>query len=78
MFTEQKWSPAKPIPREAHALYCKCAQLICNHVFIKHGARARGCGVREPDIAILANLFFPYIQDPWERQEFCIVQPSVV
>ena len=73
MFTEQKWSPAKPVPREAHALYCKCAQRIRNHVFTKHGARTRGCGVIEPDIAILANLLFSYLQDPWERQEFFIV-----
>ena len=68
MFTEQKWSAAKRVPREAHALYCKCAKLIRNHVFTKHGA-----GAREPDIAILANLLFSYLQDPWERQEFFIV-----
>ena len=78
MFTQQKWSPAKPVPREAHALYSKCAQLIRNHVFTEHGTRARGCGAREPDLAILANLLFSYLQDPWERQELFIVQPSVV
>ena len=44
MFTEQKWSRAKRVPREAHALCCKCAQLIRNHVFTKHGAGVRGCG----------------------------------
>ena len=70
MFTEQKWSAAKRVPREAHALYCKCAQRIRNRVFTKHGAGARGCGAREPDSAILANLLFPYIQDPWQGQEF--------
>ena len=42
------------------------------------GPEREAVGVREPDIAILANLLFPYIQDPWERQEFFIVQPSVV
>ena len=42
------------------------------------GPEQEAVGVREPDIAILANLLFPYIQDPCERQEFFIVQPSVV
>lgn len=49
-----------------------------DHVFTKRGAAASGCAVREPDMAVLANLLFPYIQDPGASREFFIVQPSVV
>ena len=32
---------------------------VTQPVFTKRGLRARGCGVREPDHTILANLLFP-------------------
>ena len=69
---------AKVVPRPSRRLVRRMRCADTNHVFTKRGAAARGCGVREPDIAILANLLFPYIQDPGASREFFIVQPSVV
>ena len=56
-----KVAAAKWVHRDVHAQCCKWPQVLPNHVSAKYGARARGCGTREPEHTILANLLFPFI-----------------
>ena len=51
---------AKQVPREARAQGYKWSQLLHNHYLHNMEPGARGCGVREPEHTILANLLSPF------------------
>ena len=60
MLTEQKYLMAKQVPSEARAQGYKWSQLLHNHYLHNMEPGARGCGVREPEHTILANLLSPF------------------
>ena len=53
-------SHGQAIPREARAQGYKWSQLLHNHYLHNVEPGARGCGVREPEHTILANLLSPF------------------